>query len=165
MVIGMKKEYCFDASLPKKEVIALIHKKARPKKFFYLDGYMSFIEKENTIILQSLPSLIRHPQQRIFVAQLVGFDNWTMIKGHFKYPLIASLMWLPFAAFFIWKNIEAVSLSINLLEALYVTVLFSIFYFGVFLNFLMGKFLYRKHEQAVIDFISELTRTGGQDAT
>ena len=165
MVFGMKKEYCFDINLPKEEVIALIHKNARPRKFFYLDGYMSFIEKENKIIIQSLPSLIRHPLQREFVAQLIGFENWTMIKGHFKYPLIRSAIGILIAAFFVYLNIDTILYASQLSGKLIATAFFFIFYIGIFIIFLMGKLLFRKQEQAVIDFISELARTGGQDAT
>jgi len=123
----MKKVYCFDASLPKKEVIALIYKNAKPRNYFSLEGYMSYIIKGDKIILQSLPIFFRDPLQRMFVAQLIGFENWTMIKGHFKYPLIRSAIGILIAAFFVYKNIDAILHSSQLSEKLIITAFFSYF--------------------------------------
>ena len=157
----MKKVYYFDISLPKKEVIALIHRNAKPRNYFSPEGYMSYIIRGDKIILQSLPFFIRHPLQRMFVAQLTGFENWTMIKGHFKYPSIRSAIGILIAAFYVYQNIDAVLYASQLSEKLVITALFFIFYLGIFFIFLTGRM--KKKEKEVIDFINRLARTGGQD--
>jgi len=145
--------YRFYYDEPVEEVINYIRKETKTpnERVNYGDYYCNI--KGNYIRMFKYNWWLRKLAQRDFIGSIDSYGNGTVIKGEFKYSKIDKLACMAIALLLLCGHSSMLFSNISIQEKLQNSIPLIVFYALIGLLLILGKVIYKKEEQAVLELL------------
>lgn len=145
---------CFKYEHRINQLVKQIESQTCCKDTLYSNTIISRVRGDRIILVKK--RLLQHPLQRKFTGQLFDFGDQTIMIGRFQYPRFASLIYILIMAMLLYNNLEVVFSNIDIAKKLAITGIFLAMQVIFVLFFVTGVTFFKKQENEVVEFLSEI---------
>lgn len=148
----MKNLY-FECQCSKEELTQKFKEKSYDQ--YFMSNGISIRTRGETFKVYSKKAM-KHPFQRKFYGQIIELNGITTITGKFEYPRIGLIFWFAMLLIIIYGNVKMLCEVSDISVKIGAMVFFVCMYVAVAFLLFSGKWLFKKQEKEVFDFLGRV---------